>query len=72
MKTTITQSERLQLLGLLTLGAKQSQILAQLEASVNEVIADDEKYSLLTDALYEGNTDIDDILKNMEITVTHE
>lgn len=68
MRKYITESEKLQLLGLLTLGIQHKQIVDQVEVAMAR-ITDTEPGSLLGDALYEGSTDIDTILKNMGVEV---
>lgn len=68
MRKFITESEKLQLLGLLTLGIQHQQIVNQVEDAMAK-ITDTEAGSLLGDALYEGSTDIDTVLQNMGIEV---
>jgi hypothetical protein len=68
MKTTITEQERLQLLGLLTLGIKHQRIVNQVDDAIAEIVQE-ETGNLLSDAVYDGNDDIDHVLKNMGITV---
>lgn len=68
MKTTITEGEKLQLLGLLTLGRSHNKIVNQVNDEMARIVGDEDKYSALTDAVYD-EADIDEVLKNMEITV---
>lgn len=68
MKTTITNSEKLQLLGLLTLGIRHRQVVDQVEKAMAE-ITETEVGGHLGDALYESDTDIDEILKRMGIAI---
>lgn len=68
MKKTITQSERLQLLGLLTLARSHRVTVDKCEDEMNKIV-EVENYSHLTDAIYDEN-DFDQVLKKMEIEVT--
>ena len=68
MKTTITQNEYLQIVGLMTLARNHQKIVDDCNDAMSEIVGDDEKYSLLTDAMYDS-TDVDTALKNMNITV---
>lgn len=69
MRKNITKNERLQLLGLLTLAQQHYRIEKQASEAIDEILEDEEHYSLLTDAVYEDNTNIDKILQNMGIEI---
>lgn len=71
MKTSITEKEKLQLLGLLTLGIKHHQIVDHVEQAMAD-LTETEVGGLLGDALYESNLDIDTVLANMDIKVVEE
>lgn len=70
MRKTITPNERLQLLGLLTVAQQHYAVEKQMAEAIDSILEDEEHYSLMTDAIYEAPTDIDVILKNMEIEVS--
>jgi len=69
MRTTITEQEKLQLLGLLTLGQQHNKIVDQVREAIEKVIEDPNGYSQLVDAIWEYETDIDKLLRNMGIEV---
>lgn len=70
MKKIITQSEKIQLLGLLTLARQHWKIVNQCNSAMCGIIGSDDfnDAGLLSDAVYD-DTDIDSILRNMEIEV---
>lgn len=69
MSKSITTQEKLQLLGLLTLGIQHQKIVNQVEEAMAK-ISGEEIGGHLSDAVYEGDTDIDKILVNIGIEVT--
>lgn len=69
MRTTITENERLQLLGLLTLGQQHYKTIDSVREAIENIIEDPDGGSLLSDAIWDYETDIDKILKNMNIEV---
>jgi len=70
MKKVITENERLQLLGLLTL-ARQHRIIISHSEEAMAVIMNEEFQNLdwLSDAIYDDSTTIDEVLKNMDVRV---
>jgi hypothetical protein len=69
MKTTITQSEKMQLLGLVTLARSHNKIIDLANNEMSRIIEAEDNYSLLTDIVYDEDVDFDETLKNMEIEV---
>lgn len=70
MRTTITDAERLQLLGLITLGQKHYRMVDEIRDNISEILEDEDKDSRLTDATWDyPNSDIDELLKIMGIEV---
>lgn len=69
MRKTITSAEKLQLLGLLTLGIQHQTIVNQVENAMAK-LTQTEIGEHLSDAIYEQNTDIDAILETIGIEVT--
>jgi hypothetical protein len=72
MKTTITEGERLQLWGLITLGRKYQKMSDEIRIIIGEIIEEDD--SLLGDSLYDYSdpNDIDRIIKDLNIKVKNE
>lgn len=73
MKNRITNNEKLQLLGLLTLAIQHQQLVILSEKAMCQILEVENPNGYagcLSDAIYDGNLDIDSILKNMEIKVT--
>lgn len=68
MSKKITQSEKLQLLGLLALGIKHQKLVTEVEHAMNKITGD-ELGGHLNEAIYNEDFDIDTILENMEIGV---
>lgn len=68
MKKAITQNEKYQLIGLLTLAQKHYQMISLLTTAMSKIIDEDD--SILHDAIYDGDADIDNMLKVMDIEVT--
>lgn len=70
MKKQITEDEKLQILGLLTLARQHYAMVAAAEKAMAQVLDHDEAYvDWLSDAISENNESIDEVLKKMEITV---
>ena len=71
MKVTITENERLQLLGLLVVAQQHAKGVMSAEKAAAAILEiDDNDLGHYSDAVYESDADIDDILKKMGIKVT--
>jgi len=69
MKKTITQNEKLQLVGLLTLGIQHQEIVGRVEDAMAKLTGT-EVGGHLGDALYQGGRfDIDELLENEGVGV---
>ena len=72
MKTVITNTEKLQLLGLLTLAQQHQKVVGLAEEAMCALLEHDEMSNYadqLSDAIYEQDTNIDKILENMGVKV---
>lgn len=69
MKTTITSTEKLQLLGILTLAQKHQRIIDECTQLMREILEDEDNDSLLIDAIWDG-TEFEAVLKDMGVTTT--
>lgn len=70
MKKSITQNERLQLLGLLTLARQHAQMIHATEDAMDKIMDNEDPFgSHLNDAVYD-TASIDEVLKNMKVKVT--
>jgi hypothetical protein len=67
MSRTITQAEKLQLLGLVTLGRRHNKIASQVSDAITEIIGTDD--SQVHDATWEQDADFEEALKNSGIEV---
>ena len=70
MKTIITKSEEMQLLGLLTLARKHQAIVTLIEKEIRAVSRDDS--DLLLDAIYNPDEEFEEVLAAAEIEVDDE
>lgn len=70
MSKVITQSQKMQLLGLLTLARSHQAIVTQVEKEIRVVSGDDS--DLLLDAIYNPDEDFEEVLKAAEIEVHDE
>lgn len=70
MKKTITSSEKMQLLGLLTLARKHQGIVNLIEEEIRSISQDDS--DLLLDAIYNPGEELETVLKAAEIEVKDE
>lgn len=69
MSKTITENEKLQLIGLLTLGIQHQKIVTQIEKAMAK-LTDTEVGGHLSETLYEGdNFDIDELLEREGVEV---
>jgi hypothetical protein len=67
MSKVITQAEKLQLLGLVTLGRKHDKIVNQVREGITEIIGTDD--SQVHDAIWEHDADFEKALSNAGIEV---
>jgi hypothetical protein len=73
MKKIITENERLQLLGLLTLARQHRVIINLSEKAMEEILKEDfNNLDWLSDAIWDDNTTIDEVLEHMDIKVKNE
>lgn len=69
MSKTITESEKLQLIGLITLGRHHQQKVTDVEQAISK-LTDTEIGGHFSDSLYDtGNYDIDELLKREGVEV---
>lgn len=73
MKNRITEQERLQLLGLMTLAIQHQKIVNECETALATLLENDPSegsyVGQLSDAIYNGDDNIDNILKEMDIKI---
>lgn len=68
MKTKITQNEKLQLLGLVTLGQQHYKVTDLVRDAITEIVENDD--TLLHEAVWDYDRNFDEALKQMNIEVT--
>ena len=72
-KTTITQSERLQVMGLLVLAEQHNRALVAITKATAEILGeplDDNYAGHVSDVIWDfGSKDADDLISRLEITV---
>lgn len=68
MGKTITEAQRLQLLGLLTLAASHHRMMTGLEKAAREITGEEEG-GLAGDMIWCGETEVDELLQKCGITV---
>ena len=68
IKKTITKTERLQLIGLMTLAHQAYVKMEEADDAMQKVIGSDDR-TLLSDEYFEDNFNVDKCLKNMDIKV---
>lgn len=71
MKKTITENERLQLIGLMTLAKQHYEIVRNCERAMANLVGSEYEYEdNLSDQIYGSETyDVDEALKNIDIKV---
>lgn len=70
MKKTITENERLQIIGLATLAHKHFRQGIKYEQAVADILEAEDRYcDQLSDVLFDDEIDVDDVLKKMGVEV---
>ena len=73
MKKVITQSEKMQLLGLLTLARERAKIINLAEKSIASILESEYDYlDWFSDAIWDDSISFEDVLKRMKINVSEE
>ena len=71
MKKVITQSEKMQLLGLLTLAREHRKIVVLAERASADILEHEDEYlDHYSDAIWDDSISLDNVLKNMKIKVS--